>query len=68
MWYIGVSEGKFRIENEFIGINFNSPRVEARFRYAMETLAANPDKSIFASSGTRSQAKAIYCMTTQSLV
>jgi hypothetical protein len=52
-----------RIEDDFKDINFSSPRLlEDRFRRSIVTLEANADKSIFVSSESRSEAKAIYRM------
>ena len=47
---------------EFATLDFNSSRLEKRFVKTMETLAGQPDKSIWFSSENRSEAKAIYRM------
>ena len=50
------------MEEEFATLDFNSSRLEKRFIKTMETLAGQPDKSIWFSSENRSEAKAIYRM------
>ena len=50
----------FRMEGEFAELNFNSRRLEKRFIQTMETLAGQPEKSIWSCSGNRAEAKAIY--------
>jgi hypothetical protein len=57
-----MDKENFRIEDDFRDIDFRSIRLENRFRKTMETMFANPDKSIFISSKNRSEAKAIYRM------
>jgi hypothetical protein len=47
---------------EFADVDFNEARLEKRFVRTMETLSRQPDKSIWASSGNRAEAKAIYNM------
>ena len=47
---------------EFTTLDFNSSRLEKRFIKTMETLAGQPDKSIWFCSENRSEAKAIYRM------
>ena len=47
---------------EFAGLDFNSSRLEKRFIRTMETLAGQPDKSIWFSSENRAESKAIYRM------
>jgi hypothetical protein len=47
---------------EFAGVGFNEARLEKRLAKTMETLSRQPDKSIWASSGNRAGAKAIYNM------
>ena len=47
---------------EFAGLDFNSSRLEKRFIRTMETLAGQPDKSIWSCSENRNEAKAIYRM------
>ena len=48
------------MREEFAGLDFNSKRLEQRFIKTMETLAGQPDKSIWFSSENRAEAKAIY--------
>jgi len=48
------------IGEEFTDIDFNSIRLEKRFIKTMETLAGQPDKSIWSCSENRAEAKAIY--------
>ena len=50
------------MENEFVNLDFKSNRLEKRFIKTMETLAGQPDKSIWFSSENRAEAKAIYRM------
>ncbi|GHT92296.1 hypothetical protein FACS1894122_05950 [Alphaproteobacteria bacterium] len=50
------------MSEEFLGLDFNSLRLEKRFVRTMETLSKSPDKSIFVSSESRSESKAIYRM------
>ena len=50
------------IEEEFKNLDFNSKRLEKRFIKTMETLAGQPEKSIWFSSENRAEAKAIYRM------
>jgi hypothetical protein len=50
------------MQGEFAGLDFNSARIEGRFIRAMETLAGQPDKSIWPGGGNRAEAKAIYRM------
>ena len=38
----------FNMKDEFANLDFNSGRLEKRFVRTMETLAEQPDKSIFA--------------------
>jgi hypothetical protein len=45
---------------EFAEVDFNEERLEKRFRKAMETLARDPQKSIYGSCATRAESKAIY--------
>ena len=45
---------------EFADIDFNSVRLEKRFIKTMETLAGQPEKSIWSCSENRAEAKAIY--------
>jgi len=45
---------------EFAALDFNSNRLEKRFVKTMETLAGQPDKSIWFCSENRAEAKAIY--------
>jgi len=53
---------KLNMGEEFAGLDFNSSRLENRFIRTMETLAGQPDKSIWFSSENRAEAKAIYRM------
>ena len=50
------------MREEFASLDFNSKRLERRFIKTMETLAGQPDKSIWFSSENRAEAKAIYRM------
>src|SRR5215469_14361114 len=50
----------FSMEEEFATLDFNSKRLEQRFIRTMETLAGQPDKSIWTCSENRAEAKAIY--------
>jgi len=50
------------MREEFANLDLNSKRLEQRFIKTMETLAEQPDKSIWFSSGNRAEAKAIYRM------
>ena len=50
------------MQEEFAELDFNSIRLEKRFIKTMETLAGQPDKSIWFSSENRAEAKAIYRM------
>jgi hypothetical protein len=50
------------MDDEFFGIDFKSPRLEKRFIKTMKTLCRQPDKSIFVSSESRAESKAIYRM------
>jgi hypothetical protein len=52
----------FDMEEEFVGLDFHSIRLEQRFIRTMETLAQQPDASIWEASGNRAEAKAIYRM------
>jgi hypothetical protein len=43
-----MAEGKtFYMEEEFAGLDFNSKRLEKRFKRTMKTLAKQPDESIW---------------------
>ena len=50
----------FDMGEEFSTLDFNSSRLEKRFIKTMETLAGQPDKSIWFCSENRAEAKAIY--------
>jgi hypothetical protein len=50
----------FTMSEEFVEVDFNEERLEKRFRKTMETLAKDPQKSIYGSSADRAEAKAIY--------
>ncbi|MDR2630878.1 MAG: transposase, partial [Spirochaetaceae bacterium] len=50
----------FNMAEEFADVDFNEARLEKRFVRTMETLSRQPDKSIWASSKNRAEAKAIY--------
>jgi len=52
----------FNMKDEFATLDFNSGRLEKRFVRTMETLAEQPDKSIWLCSENRAEAKAIYRM------
>jgi hypothetical protein len=55
-----TTERTFDMEEEFAGIDFNSVRLEKRFRRTMKTLAKHPGESIRGCSENRAEAKAIY--------
>jgi hypothetical protein len=58
-----MAEGNiFDMEEEFVGIDFNSERLEKRFRRKMKTLAKHPGESIWRCAANRAEAKAIYNM------
>jgi hypothetical protein len=57
-----AEEKTFDMKKEFAGINFNSKRLEERFRRAIETLAKHPGESIWSCAANRSETKAIYRM------
>ena len=46
-------EKVYRIGEEFEGLDFNSSRLEKRFIKTMETLAGQPNKSIWSCSENR---------------
>jgi hypothetical protein len=50
------------MREEFAALDFNSSRLEKRFIRTMETLAGQPDKSIWFCSKNRAEAKGIYRM------
>lgn len=50
------------IEREFKTIDLGSRRLEGRLKKAVKDLSEQPSKSIFLSSGSRAQAKAVYRM------
>ncbi|GHV22891.1 IS4 family transposase [Spirochaetia bacterium] len=50
----------FNMAEEFGEIDFNDKRLGERFRKTMETLAKDPQKSIYGSCATRAESKAIY--------
>jgi hypothetical protein len=52
----------FNMAEEFAGVDFNEERLDKRFRRTMETLARQPEKSVYGSSANRAEAKAIYNM------
>ena len=52
----------FDLNNEFKSINFQSKKLEDRFRKTVLKLEKQPDKSILSSTGSRSEAKAVYRM------
>jgi hypothetical protein len=47
---------EFNMAEEFASLDFNSSRLEQRFIKTMETLAKQPDKSIWFSSENRAEA------------
>jgi hypothetical protein len=57
-----AQEKRFDMAEEFAGIDFHSVRLEGRFVRTMETLAKQPDKSIWEASEDRAEAKAVYRM------
>ena len=50
------------VKEEFETLDFNSKRLERRFKMAMSDLSEEPDKSIWLASGSRANAKAVYRM------
>jgi hypothetical protein len=50
----------FDMAEEFAGVDFNEERLEKRLIKTMETLARNPQRSIYGSCANRAEAKAIY--------
>jgi hypothetical protein len=52
----------FNMAEEFAGVDFNDARLEKRLVWTMVTLSRQPDKSIWASSSNRAEAKSIYNM------
>jgi hypothetical protein len=58
-----MAEGtNFDMEEEFAELDFNSERLEKRFRRTMKTLAKQPGQSIWACAANRAESKAIYNM------
>jgi hypothetical protein len=57
-----AGEESFNMAKEFAGVDFNEARLEKRLVRTMVTLSKQPDKSIWASSGNRAGAKAVYNM------
>jgi hypothetical protein len=55
-----TTERTFDMEEEFAGIDFDSARLEKRFKRTMKTLAKQPGESIWRCSANRAEAKAIY--------
>ncbi|MDR1374030.1 MAG: transposase [Treponema sp.] len=55
-------EERFDMAEEFAGIGFHSIRLENRFVRTMETLAKQPDASIWEAGEDRAEAKAVYRM------
>jgi hypothetical protein len=52
----------FNMAEEFVDVDFNGARLEKRLVRTMETLSMQPGKSIWAGSGNRAEAKAVYNM------
>ena len=50
------------VEKEFAGLKLKSARLERRFKMAMSDMSEQPEKSIWLSSGSRANAKAVYRM------
>ena len=50
----------FNMAEEFAEVDFNEKRLEKRLRKTMETLAKDPQKTIYGSCATRAESKAIY--------
>ena len=50
------------IEEEFKTLDFRSKRLEKRFKKTMSDISEEPEKSIWLTSGSRSQAQAVYRM------
>ena len=57
-----MGTGSYNYEQEFEEINFSSSRLRSRFIKTMVELKEQPGKSIWLSSGSRSEAKAVYRM------
>jgi len=57
-----MGTGSYNYEQEFEEINFSSSRLRSRFIKTMVELMEQPGKSIWLSSGSRSEAKAVYGM------
>ncbi|MHC6203328.1 IS4 family transposase [Breznakiellaceae bacterium SP9] len=55
-----IDGNSFNMAEEFRDIDFNEKRLEKRFIKTMETLSKEPQKTIYGSSTTRAEAKAIY--------
>ena len=55
-----IGKQVFCMENEFTRLHLKSSRLEKRFIKTMETLAGQPEKSIWSCSENRAEAKAIY--------
>ncbi|MDR1220256.1 MAG: transposase [Treponema sp.] len=52
-----MAQGKsFEMADEFVGLDFNSIRLESRFVRAMETLMKQPDASIWRGGESRAGA------------
>jgi hypothetical protein len=52
----------FNLAEECAAVDFNEARLEKRFRRTMETLAKQPEKSVYGRSANRAEAKAMYHM------
>jgi hypothetical protein len=52
----------FNLTEACAGVDFNEARLEKRLRWTKETLARQPEKSVYGSSAKRAEAKAIYNM------
>jgi hypothetical protein len=58
-----MAEGKtFGMEEEFAGLDFNSKRLEKRFKRTIMTLAKQPGESIWGCGANRAETKAVYRM------
>jgi hypothetical protein len=54
-----AQEKSFDMAEDFAGIDFHSVRLEGRFVRTMETLAKQPDKSVWEAGEDRAEAKAV---------
>ena len=57
-----METARIDMRSEIAGVDFGSKRLDERFKKTMESLSKEPGKSIWLSSGNRSEAKAGYRM------